>query len=260
MAEQQLGAGANRRGISYPGISLKDAVLRAKQFWEQESRHPAPLGSAAKAWGYSEKSSGVRIVVAAQLAFGLMKDLGSGEDRHVQLTDRGLDLVLASEDQPVALAQALRSPKIYADLLGRWPEGLPSDNTIRVYLIKEKGFNPKAVTGFLKDFRDSVGYAGPNSPLRPEVSDGDESLNDGGGSGDAPALPMAGADSRGFAADVVAGGRVETAPIGMKRDVFSLEEGPAVLQWPERLSVESVEDLEAWLALVIKRVKRSTVS
>ena len=44
---------------------------------------------------------------------------------------------------------------------------------------------------------------------------------------------------------------------GMKEDVFTLEEGPVILQYPESLSQESFEDLESWLQLVIRKAKRS---
>lgn len=44
---------------------------------------------------------------------------------------------------------------------------------------------------------------------------------------------------------------------GNKEDVFTLEEGSVVLQWPERLSDESVQDLEDWIQLIIRKAKRS---
>ena len=40
------------------------------------------------------------------------------------------------------------------------------------------------------------------------------------------------------------------------REVSSLPEGEAVLQWPAALSPESVKDLEEWLGLVVKKMKR----
>lgn len=43
---------------------------------------------------------------------------------------------------------------------------------------------------------------------------------------------------------------------GTKEDVFTLEEGQVVIQYPDRFSQESFEDLESWLQLVIRKVKR----
>ncbi len=43
----------------------------------------------------------------------------------------------------------------------------------------------------------------------------------------------------------------------MKEDVFTLDEGYAVFQWPERISQESYEDLEAWAKLILRKIQRS---
>jgi hypothetical protein len=50
--------------------------------------------------------------------------------------------------------------------------------------------------------------------------------------------------------------RSERKP-GMKEDVFSLKEGDVVLQWPERLSAESYEDLAAWAQIILRKIKRA---
>ena len=44
--------------------------------------------------------------------------------------------------------------------------------------------------------------------------------------------------------------------VAVAREVSSLEEGEAVLQWPATMSPESVLELEAWLTLVVKKMKR----
>ena len=46
---------------------------------------------------------------------------------------------------------------------------------------------------------------------------------------------------------------------GMNEDAFTMKEGTVVLQWPDRLSQESYEDLEAWAQLVLRKVKRHIV-
>ena len=45
----------------------------------------------------------------------------------------------------------------------------------------------------------------------------------------------------------------------MKEDIFTLDEGEVVLQWPERLSKESFEDLETWMGLQLRKIKRRVV-
>jgi hypothetical protein len=43
----------------------------------------------------------------------------------------------------------------------------------------------------------------------------------------------------------------------MRQDVFSLAEGEAVIHWPTPLSEDSITDLEEWLDLVKRKIKRS---
>jgi hypothetical protein len=152
---------AGVRGISYPALSLEEAVRRATQLWQHERKNAAPMEAVASHWGYSPSSSGVRTTVAALISFGLVADQGSREARQVQLTPRGLDIVLETPERNAALCEAVLSPKIYAEILANWPvNNFPSDQTLKVYLLRHKNFNPKAVDGFIKDFRDSISFSG----------------------------------------------------------------------------------------------------
>lgn len=45
-------------------------------------------------------------------------------------------------------------------------------------------------------------------------------------------------------------------PFSMKQDTFNLTEGVVVLQWPGPLSKASFEDLESWLHLELRKIKR----
>jgi hypothetical protein len=42
-----------------------------------------------------------------------------------------------------------------------------------------------------------------------------------------------------------------------RRDTFTLDEGPVVLQWPEKMSAASYEDFEGWIQLQLRKIKRS---
>lgn len=45
--------------------------------------------------------------------------------------------------------------------------------------------------------------------------------------------------------------------LGARQDVFSLNEGQVILQWPAQLSAESYEDFESWIQLQLRKIKRS---
>jgi hypothetical protein len=157
------------RGPSYPALTLEEAIAKAGQFWAAEKRGAAPTAAAARHWGYSETSSSGKTVIAALIQFGLMEDQGAKDARTVKLTARALDILLDVPDSPKrlkAIQEAVRAPKLYADILAKWPaQELPSDQTLRFYLLREKSFNEPMVDGFIRDFRTSVSFAGLDKPV-----------------------------------------------------------------------------------------------
>jgi hypothetical protein len=151
------------RSVSYPFITLEQAVQRAKVLWDNEGKNLGFMSAAVKHWNYGEKSSGGKQTVAALKAFGLIEDVGSGDGRQIRLTPRALDILLEPDEpkRKKALKDAATSPKIYSELLQRWPaNALPSDLTIEAYLLRERDFNRNTVKGFIKDFRANIAYSG----------------------------------------------------------------------------------------------------
>ena len=165
-------AKAPGRGPSYPALTLEDAVGKAHKFWDAARRGAAPTGAVAKHWGYSDTSSSGKMAVSALLQFGLLEDQGSRDGRTVKLTARGLDIVLDqpdSERRLAALQEAARAPKMYADIMARWPpHELPLDSILRYHLMREKAFNASSVDGFIKDFRASIVFAKLDKPPKIE--------------------------------------------------------------------------------------------
>lgn len=50
---------------------------------------------------------------------------------------------------------------------------------------------------------------------------------------------------------------IKPPAVGARQDVFSLDEGQVILQWPSQLSAESYEDFESWIQLQLRKIKRS---
>ena len=61
-APKVVGSSADKkkrtRSPAYPFINLETALRRAKEFYEEQQQHAAPVKVAAKLWGYEERSSG----------------------------------------------------------------------------------------------------------------------------------------------------------------------------------------------------------
>src|ERR1700722_12488365 len=94
--DAKTGAKRPRQGRSpaYPGLNLQSAIAKAKALHDAEGKYPAPMPSAFKAWGFSEKSSGGRETRAALRYFGLVTVEGDSDAGKVKLTEDALRILL----------------------------------------------------------------------------------------------------------------------------------------------------------------------
>jgi hypothetical protein len=158
------------RSPSFPFISLREAVERARALYAAERRNAVSVDAAARHWGYSPKSSGGKQTVAALRAFGLLEGEGS-----VRLTDRAVRIALdeGSEERDRLLRTAALSPPVYSRLWERYERDLPSDESLRNHLVVEMGFNRNAVEDLLRGYKETLDFAklrreeAPSSAGRP---------------------------------------------------------------------------------------------
>lgn len=167
-----------QRSPSYPGITLEEAIQRAKAFFKNEGKHEALVPTAMSHWGYSSKSSGGLITVAALKGYGLMGDKGSGNERKVFMTPFGLKIIMdervVSPDRDAAIKQAALTPKIMAELWAKYGSELPSQDTLRHYLRVDKEYSDSAVKEVIKIYLSNLNYAKLNSSDVVEMADTDE--------------------------------------------------------------------------------------
>ena len=258
--DQTLRASPGTRSVSYPFIGLEEAVRRARTFYEAERRNAAPVVSAVEHWGYAEKSSGGRQTIAALIQFGLLMDEGSGEERKVRLTDLALDIVLDEDGtfrRKDALRAAAKLPKLYAELISQFPlPDLPSDQTLKYFLLREKAINANAVDACMRNFRETLRYSGldqgeatepiiqaPTQSTNPKTEPTNTTASVTRSSPNPP-----GASSLMVVSDEY------------REEVFSLDEGPVILRWPRKMSAASVDDFKSWIAIVVRKVERSAAA
>ncbi|RYG88973.1 MAG: hypothetical protein EON59_02610 [Alphaproteobacteria bacterium] len=181
------------RSPAYPSIPLSAALEKARAQYEMEGRYPAPLQSAFRAWGYSDKSSGGRDVRASLRYFGLITIEGDGDLAKVQLTDDALRVILDDrEDQTEKKAIIRRlalTPAAHKKLWTKYPEGIKSTATARHYLHFEEGFNPSAAEALIAEFQATADFAGLYQPdtmtvIQDAPAGGDDAADDGVGGDD----------------------------------------------------------------------------
>lgn len=133
---------------------------------------------AAQSMGYSGLTGRSMTVLGALVHYGLLAKTGKGD---VKVTPDAVEILHGVEqsDRDAALIKAAFKPQLFQDLHERFPDGVPSDNAIRSYLIKQEfsdtAIGP-AISAFLDTYREvenireseSYGSAVPEAPESPE--------------------------------------------------------------------------------------------
>lgn len=190
-SEKSSGGKKRQRSPNYPAVSLRNAVERARKLYAADGRPGSTIEGALRHLGFSGSHGQAMTVLSALKKFGLIEDKAG----RIVPTKLAVDVFEFSEDHErhrAALRQMVLNPGIYLELVDQFREHgrLPSDASLKPELVTDMGFNPKAVTGFLADFRDSLEYAG--------LLVGNE-LKLSTDTGDGPSAPRKNEESFGFA-------------------------------------------------------------
>jgi hypothetical protein len=215
---------SRNRSPNYPQLSLKDAVTRVTSVYKHDYQTEIPRAVMAERLGYSGLNGKSLAVLGALAKYGLLDGRGDA----LRVSDLALRIIAhppGSAARRAALAEAAGRPLLFQDLDQRFPGGRASDAAIRAFLLTQ-GFIPPAAETALRAWRDT------QHMLEAETM---------AGSGDAEdeAAPAAIPDD-----------------IGVRRAVFGLAEGEVVITAPVFLSPESVNDLQDYLDVFMKRARR----
>lgn len=151
------------RSPGYPSVALEAALEKAKAQYFAEGKYPAPLSSAFKAWGYSQKSSGGREVRASLRYFGLITVDGDGDHAKVKLTEDAIRVITDKREdltEKNALIRRLAlNPSSHKKLWTKYPDGIKSDASAAHYLQWEEGYNESAAEALIAEFKETAAFA-----------------------------------------------------------------------------------------------------
>lgn len=149
-----------QRSPNYPAVGLREAVDRVRRLIQMDGKAGAPPELVAKHIGYSSAHGQAMTVVAALKKFGLVADSG-GRLVPTQIALEIANLPESDSRRQRAIKDAALSPALYQELVNEHNErGLPAPDVLEAELTTYKGFNPKAVGGFVVDFLDTLDFAG----------------------------------------------------------------------------------------------------
>jgi hypothetical protein len=149
------------RSPSFPFISLPKAVERAQAFYDAHRRNGARLVTVADTWGYAQSSSGLQQTVGALKSYGLLEDVGRGQDRRIQLTDLANRILHDSRPgaKEASIKEAALRPRLFAEYAEKWLPNRPNDSHCLSELHLDRGFTPAAAQTFLRAFDETVTFA-----------------------------------------------------------------------------------------------------
>lgn len=254
------GKAPRTRSPNYPTVNLQTAVGYTRTLYETAQKHPYPLADAYTLWGTKTTSSKSNQLLGALRAFGLVTKDGTGAAATVSVTDSAQRIILRHPDAPRLLRQAALAPAIHSTLYEEMCQaGIPPEKTLEHYLVidHDPPFNPKTVGSFLEEFKATLEFAqlsGGGSTVDTENGgDGEEGdhSTEPSDSGEREQDPETSTRPQRHAPRTPRAGSVQFA------DTFTLPEGQALIEWPRGLSAESYEDLESWLQIVLRKIKRS---
>ena len=284
------------RSPAYPALSLKEAIEKLASYDSYFKRHPAPNDKAGLAWGYKEKSSQAYSALAAMKAFGLI-EYGEDRTSTLTEDGRIYLRAQQDSVKKAILQKCALQPKSIAAYWSKWGADRPRDPIALDELVMKGSFAESGAPLFLKVYDETIAYAGlsnsdklmDNGEIKGDstfplgISVGDNVKWECGGviqfdsrrvteiaktkdyvfvEGSSTGIPIQEVTIVETNKDAKAPPIVVTPPIrpaqpGARQDVFSLEEGQVILQWPAQLSAESYEDFESWIQLQLRKIKRS---
>lgn len=126
-----------QRSPSYPSLSLPQAIDMVSKLHKSNRTSVISRETAARDMGYSGLTGRSLTVIAALAQYGLIDRAGKGD---VKVSRRAVDILHAVDeaDQAEAIQEAAFAPKLFMQLRERFPEGVPSQNALRSYLIQQE--------------------------------------------------------------------------------------------------------------------------
>jgi hypothetical protein len=222
-----------------PSLALDEAISRVAKMYVAEGGHATPLEVALKHIGYSSKNGAAVQAMASLGYWGLVERLKDGVVKVAKAVEDYQYTPDEAHKQDL-LIRFLRNPPLFASLLEKYKERLPSDGTLQYDLI-QAGFTPSAAATCLSVFKRSVEFARYFDRSRNSSVVGEGARED---------VEKVGSDeAAGHAADVVEEGKVVAAkngPVQPQRDSGSAVQEDSGI---DRIPIRLAGGRRAWLEI-----------
>lgn len=148
---------ARKRSPRAPTISLKEAIDRVSKVYEMEGRHPSSVDIVANNLGYKSSENGAARRVLAALGYYGLLDRPSEGKLAVSKSFEDFKFSPNEDLRVLSLRKWLSTPPVFAELIEKFQDRLPSEATLKYELI-QMGFSPTSAAECLAAFIESMQY------------------------------------------------------------------------------------------------------
>lgn len=146
-----------QRSPSYPTLSLEQAIEMAGKVHKANRTNVISRETAARDMGYSGLTGRSLTVLGSLAQYGLLEKAGKGD---VKITRRAVEILHPVEEahRAEAIIEAATAPTLFRTLHERFPEGVPSENALRSFMV-QSDFNDVAIGPAISAFLETNAYA-----------------------------------------------------------------------------------------------------
>jgi hypothetical protein len=158
---EQAAAKKKLRSPNCPGISLPDALTRARKIYDVEHTHQADREVIAKDLGYGGMSGASATIIGALKQYGILEPAGDG----MRISDDAVtafELPDGSPEKIESLRRMAFKPEVFEDLRTQFPDRPPGEANMRHILIK-RGFLPKPADEAIQAYLENFALVGSNN-------------------------------------------------------------------------------------------------
>jgi hypothetical protein len=163
---------ARVRSPNYPALSLPEAIKLVATVQAAEQHLAAPKEVVAKHLGYASYHGLAGRIVSAIEKYGLLEEV-NGDKVKVSPLAMSILFPASPEEKQKAITEAAFKPLLFAAIRDEWQGARPSDENLRVYLIRKK-FGSDALDRVIEVYKETMDLVTPELGVYP-AQDGGQS-------------------------------------------------------------------------------------
>jgi hypothetical protein len=231
---------ARVRSPNYPALSLPEAITSVTKIHAAEQHLAAPKEVVAKHLGYTTYHGLAGRIISAIEKYGLLEEVNGDK---VRVSPSAMAILFPSSvgEKQNAINEAAFKPPLFAAIKEEWQGSRPSDENLRVYLVRKK-FSSDALDRVIAIYKETMDLVTQESGVYPALGSGQSAKNQenppmqtpaasqGTGRGYHPPLPQPSVPMRvSFNGDILEVSAVLTDAAAVDRLMKALEANKALL-------------------------------